>query len=109
MTNNIRIRPRARQDIVEVAVFIGRDSLTAAERFLDATETTFQLLVASPEIGPIYPTKQEVLTGLRVFRVNRFPNHLVFYRVLANGIEIIRVIHGARDLELALLDEEERR
>jgi plasmid stabilization system protein ParE len=34
-------------------------------------------------------------------------NHVIFYLPLANGIELVRVLHGARDLE-AVLDDEER-
>jgi len=34
-----------------------------------------------------------------MFPIKRFPNHLAFYRCVENGIEIIRVLHGARDIE----------
>ncbi len=34
-----------------------------------------------------------------MFRMRGFRKHLVFYRPLSNGAEIVRVIHGARDLE----------
>lgn len=28
-----------------------------------------------------------------------FPKHLIFYRNVAQGIEIIRLVHGASDIE----------
>lgn len=37
----------------------------------------------------------ELATGLRSFPVGRY---VIFYRALSNGIEIVRVLHGARDL-----------
>jgi toxin ParE1/3/4 len=105
MVNQIGIRPQARLDVVELATYIGRDNVAAANRFLDACETTFEFLSESPQIGTIYRTKNARLAALRVFRVRGFPNHLTFYLERASGIEIVRVVHGARDLETLLLDE----
>jgi hypothetical protein len=39
---NIGIRPQARMDVVESAAYIGQDNITAANRFLDACEATFE-------------------------------------------------------------------
>lgn len=79
--------------------------MTAANRFLDACEATFEFLADSPQIGAIYPTKNPRLSGLRVFRVKRFPSHLTFYVERHNAIEIVRVVHGARDLNVVLRSE----
>ena len=105
MANRVDIRPRARLDVVELATYVGKDSVLAADRFLDASETTFRSLAESPQVGAVYPTKNERLDGLRVFRVQGFPNHLAFYLERNDGIEIVRVLHGARDLDAALQDE----
>ena len=78
-SNEIGIRPRARLDVVELSARIGGDSVTAANRFLDAAEATFAFLAESPKISAVYPTRNDRLRGLRVFRVKGFPNHLVFY------------------------------
>jgi len=105
MANNIGIRPRARLDVVEMAAYIGNDNVTAANRFLDACQATFEFLLESPQLGARYPTKNPRLVDLRVFRVKGFPNHLAFYLERQNGIEIVRVVHGARDLDAVLRDE----
>ena len=105
MDDQIGIRPKARMDVVELATYIGKDNVTAANRFLDACEATFEFLVKSPQIGAIYRTKNPRLVDLRVFRVKGFPNHLTFYLERANSIEIVRVVHGARDLDALLQDE----
>ena len=42
MANRAEIRPRARLDVVELATYIGKDSVSAANRFLDAAEKTFE-------------------------------------------------------------------
>jgi len=102
VASEIRIQSRARSDIVELAVYIGRDSARAANRFLDATDETFAMLAQQPFLGAEYPTKNPRLKGIRVFRVRKFPNHLTFYFARADGIEVVRVLHGARDLDAAL-------
>jgi toxin ParE1/3/4 len=102
VANEIRIQSQARSDIVELAVYIGRDSVRAANRFLDATDETFAMLAQQPFLGAEYPTSNPRLTGIRVFRVKKFPNRLAFYFAREDGIEVIRVLHGARDLDAAL-------
>jgi toxin ParE1/3/4 len=47
------------------------------------------------------------LADLRFFPVTRFPNHLVFYRPLEDGLELVRVLHGAREIARLLESEEE--
>jgi len=34
-----------------------------------------------------------------MLRIKSFPKHLIFYRPLPDGAEVIRVIHGARNIE----------
>ena len=102
MGNELRIQSRARTDIVELAVYIGRDSIGAANRFLDATDETFAALTRQPFLGAVYPTKNPRLHGIRAVRMKRFPNHLAFYFARPDGIEVVRVLHGAQDLDAAL-------
>ena len=105
MDDRIGIRPQARMDVVELATYIGKDNIAAANRFLDACEGTFEFLLQSPQIGTIYHTRNPRLIDLRVFRVKGFPNHLAFYLERPDGIEIVRVVHGARELDSLLHDE----
>lgn len=96
------IRPQARFDLVELATYIAKDSIDAASRLLDASEETFDFLAANAQAGAIYPTKNPRLDGLRVFQIRGFPNHLAFYFDRQSGIEVIRVLHGARNLTAML-------
>ena len=105
MDEQIGLRPQARLDVVELATYIGKDNIKVANHFLDACEVTFGFLLESPLSGAIYCTKNARLADLRVLRVKGFPNHLVFYLERENGIEIVRVVHGARDLDTLLQDE----
>ena len=102
MADGVRIYSRAREDIVDSAVYIGRDSVLAANRFLDSVDQTLALLARHPLLGAEYGTRNPRLAGIRVVRVKRFPNHLAFYFPRGDGIDVVRVLHGAQDLDAAL-------
>ena len=95
---------RVDQDLEDIYVFIGRDSIEAADRLLSAAETTFRRIAVNPEIGPVCRFRNRRLAGLRSWRIAEFPKYLVFYRVLPAGVEIVRVIHGARNLARRLIE-----
>ena len=90
-------RQGARQDLVEVVYYYIRQGTPAtARRFRAQAEATFQRLADMPGMGARYEHDHPALAGVRVFPVSRFPKYLVFYRPVAAGIEILRVLHGAR-------------
>src|SRR4051794_22799179 len=65
-----------------------------------AAEKTLETLALHPESGPIVPVGRAELEGIRRFRVSDgFERILLFYLVVEDGIELVRVIHGSRDLE----------
>ncbi|MFN0151876.1 MAG: type II toxin-antitoxin system RelE/ParE family toxin [bacterium] len=103
----VRKAEQAKLDIVDLAFFLvlesGQDELGV--RFLDAAESAFESLARMPEMGVRRLYLSSTLTDLRIWRVPGFPNHLVFYRAHDAGVEIIRVIHAKRDIEVLLGDE----
>ena len=102
---SIVITPEADRDLEETALFIETDSPSAAKRFLDAATAGFRSLSDAARIGARVETTNVTLTGLRRWRVPGFENHLIFYRVTEEAIEVIRVLHGARDIESSLSEE----
>ena len=100
--------PRAVLDLVELADFIAmRTSLDAADRFVPDAEKTIELLSRMPGLGTRWESGHPRLADLRFYPVTRFPNHLVFYRPLKDGLELVRVFYGARDIASLLEFEEE--
>jgi toxin ParE1/3/4 len=91
--------PQAHLDSIELADFIARHSFNAASRFLDQLEQTLKLLAQNPEYGQLCQFKASAAAGMRVWQVDGFPNHLVFYRAVHDGVHVVRVLHGARDLD----------
>jgi toxin ParE1/3/4 len=71
-------------------------------RFYDAAAATFEAIGRTPGIGEPRESPDPRLSGMRVRRIDGFENHLVFYRSAADGIEIVRVIHGVRDVDRIL-------
>lgn len=94
------IRERADRDIDEQLVYLARQSHATAERFLEAIDRTLKILAESPDRGFLWDAD-----GIRVWSIRGFTNWLIFYRLIDDGIEIIRILHGARDL--ATLQDEE--
>jgi toxin ParE1/3/4 len=91
-------RPRALRDIVEIAVFIAEESVEASDRFLEAVELTFRALARMPRVGARCRFRNPRFAAVRMWRVRGFENYLIFYRPRQDGIEVLRLIHGARDI-----------
>jgi len=104
MKYTLRITPAADADVDEAATFIAEDSLNAALRFYDAVELTYRELRDHPERWPLFELPNPRLIGLRKRAVIGFHRFIVFYRIEARVVLIIRVLHGARDLHSILSD-----
>ncbi len=103
MTARYRVLPAADRDLDHQAAYLATQaSLDTALRFYDAAGATFAKLADMPGIGERWPSTNPRLAGLRVWRIEGFGKHLIFYRPAADGIEVIRVIHGARDIDSVL-------
>lgn len=106
MNRRYLIRPRADRDLDDQADYYGtRGSPALGHRFLLAAHETFTLLASQPEIGWWPKFKNPALAAARAFRVRGFERILVIYRPVEDGVDILRVIHGSRNLQ-ALLSRE---
>ena len=93
-----KLRP-ARRDLVDIFYHYARNgSVTTARRFLAETEATLHRLAGMPGLGTLYEPSEPAYAGLRYFLVSRFRMYVIFYRPIPDGIEVLRVLHGARDI-----------
>jgi toxin ParE1/3/4 len=100
------VRPKADRDLEEQAYYYATEgSPELGHRFLVAAHETFTLLATQPEMGWRRQLKHPLLHSLRVFRINGFERVIILYRPAPDGVEILRVVHGSRNLE-ALLSRE---
>jgi toxin ParE1/3/4 len=86
------------EDLPAVYRSIALDNPPAAERVLDAIELTFAQLARQPECGVTYRSQNRSLPDMRMLPVIGFANYLVFYRIEAEAVRILYVVHGARHL-----------
>jgi toxin ParE1/3/4 len=92
-------RPAAIEDLVAHGeYYVEQGSPEAAVRFLGAADMAFEQLARRPGIGAPRRYRTPQLSGLRMWPIPGFEKHLVFYRQIEDGIEVVRVLHGARDL-----------
>jgi toxin ParE1/3/4 len=98
MSGNVHRRPAVSQDLVGAIAYLAERSEAAARRFRTEAEATFQRLAGMPGLGTRYQPDDPASDELRFFPVSRFSKYLVFYRPVADGIEVVRVLHGARDI-----------
>lgn len=103
--SEIQKRPLVIRDLIQIATYLAQDNLDASDRFLGAVEETFKQLAQMPQIGKLSDFSHPSLVDVRQQAVKGFRKYLVFYRPMEKGVEILRIIHGARDVE-ALLEEE---
>jgi plasmid stabilization system protein ParE len=69
-----RVSPEAREDLDQIHAYISDDNPDMADRVLEAALSTFALLAKMPGMGQPRVFKHSELSGLRSFRVDRFPN-----------------------------------
>jgi len=92
MARIIRTRS-AESDVIAIASYIAADSPSAAARWVEELDETLALIADFPLSGE---RVDHLATGLRR---HCYGNYLLFYRPLEDGIELRRVLHGARKIE----------
>ena len=98
-------RPRAVDDLEALSGYLyDEGGVELGIRFLDPAELAFDQLLQMPGLGAERSGLSARLPALRIWPIPGFPNHLVFYQPVEYGIEIIRVLHGARDVPQVLDD-----
>ncbi|MEO9593390.1 type II toxin-antitoxin system RelE/ParE family toxin [Rhodopirellula bahusiensis] len=104
---NQRVPHRRRLAIDDIAGHsqnIAENNLDAAMRFLDAVESTVELLSQFPNAGGTVPTNRDDAKGLRAKLVNGFDNYVVLYFVTEKTVDIVRVIRGGQELDQIALN-----
>lgn len=100
----VRISLAAQEELNEISDYISEDNPDAASAFIDAAFVTFRKLARMPNIGKEVDFNNPKLKGLRCMLIPKFPNYIIFYFPTKDGIDVSRILHGARDLDLLLGD-----
>lgn len=99
MRKRIVITPKADRDLDEQFTYIAHDSLESALRYLDAVEDAFDKIADMPRIGRTCQFDRRDFSGIRRWPVPRFERHVIFYQATERSIEVVRILHTARDID----------
>jgi len=91
----------ARRDLIEIANYVASDDVAAALRLLEDFEVAAATLAEHPRIGVVRSD-----LAPEVVRLWRVGVYWIVYRSETTPLQIIRVVHAARDLERALRRDE---
>lgn len=99
--STIKIRPRTKDDLADIWDYIAEDSEARADAFLESIEDKLKLLAENPRMGRL---RDELVDKLRSWLIIR--PYIVFYFPLSDGVEVIRILHGSRDIDSLLLEDD---
>jgi len=99
MAGRIVLRPIAIRDLNEQMEYLAQRSPRVAHRFYEAAEKAFAFLAELPHSGIQCEFQDYPVSELRMFRIRQFEKIVVFFTPIENGIEVLRVLHSARDIQ----------
>ncbi len=91
------LTPAARADLAEISDYISKDNPDAANRVLDELRAAMRKLAEMPEIGHF--RRDLASEPLRFWPVY---SYLIIYRPEARPLQVVRVLHGSRDVQRTL-------
>ena len=97
--NEPRFTEQAEADLTETWFHPARNNPKAADRVIESIQDAARKHVPFPESGR---SREDLGPGLRSFTVKPY---VVFYRPIAGTIEVVRVLHGRRDIRRIMRDE----
>ncbi len=92
-------RPLAAADVLEIWNYIAEDSIEQADRWVDRLDEKLGLIAGQPLMGR---ARNELAVDIRSFPFGRY---VVFYVPIEDGIDVVRVLHSARDVDAIFADE----
>ncbi|MGH6913290.1 MAG: type II toxin-antitoxin system RelE/ParE family toxin [Geminicoccales bacterium] len=90
--SRLRFSRRAQRDLDRIGDYIKKRNPAAAERWVDLIESKCRSLADQPRLGR---SRVDVRQDLRSLAVG---SYIIFYHRIEDGIEIVRVLHGRRDI-----------
>lgn len=94
MTQDMRVvfTRAAREDLIDIWAHVAADDPAAADRVLDRLDEAASYLIQNPELGP---ARDDIRHDLRYLVSG---SYLLLYRIIGEDVEIVRAVHGRRDL-----------
>jgi toxin ParE1/3/4 len=92
----IRYTARARRDLIDIWLEISAVNPAAANELYNRLEARVEILRRFPQSGP---ARTDIAPDARA--LIELP-YLILYRIIPDGVQIVRVLHGARNIDRSL-------
>ena len=92
------LSPEALEDLDTILAYIAEDNPEAADRVVESAHRACARLGTHPQLGPLARFRDNDLPDIRFFVLTDFPNYMIFYRITTGGVDIVRIFHGAQDI-----------
>ncbi len=92
----VRQTTLAREDLLSIWVGIARENPAAADRMYDRLAAKMMILVRYPEAGPV---RRDIAADARMLVEAPY---LILYRQIPDGVQVVRVLHGARNIDASV-------
>ena len=106
MSREIVVHDEALFDVIDHAYYLAEESMEISERFRSAMRETVEQLALMPGMGSRREYRNPRLAGMRMWPVSGFRSYLIFYIPTEEKIDILRVLHGAQDIESVFAPED---
>ena len=93
------LRPAAEEDLESIADYTAEDNLSRAVTVVQELREKCQLLAEMPKSVPARPERGEDI------RSRPAGNYVIYYRPVSGGVEIIRILHGRREVDPDIFDD----
>jgi toxin ParE1/3/4 len=90
---------RARRDLIDIWLEVSADDAAAADHLYNRLEARVEVLKRFSEAGPRRP---DIAPNARALVE---PPYLILYRIIRSGVQIVRVLHSARNIDRRLFAE----
>ena len=97
MTLAVWYSPDAQQDVNECIEYFESRDIAIADRFRKAVQKTVEMLRGNPELGERF--RRDLTGTIRRRGILHFTNYLIFYRRGDSVLQVLRILHGARNYE----------
>ena len=92
MAKRITLSPLAENDLLDIVLYIAAENPKASDEFVHEIDDKFSLLLTHPEMGHRRPELGKILRSFPI------KNYVIFYDPTPEGIFIVRILHGTRDI-----------
>ena len=103
MTWRVVLRPEVPDDLRALADFFDEQGQISGRRLVEMMLEAFDDLAAMPGKGSLKLYRNRRLHDVRSWSVRGLRKILILYRPIENGIEVLAVMHGMRDVRTHLM------